>query len=109
VTGPEHRFKDLRAIAHDERNRHKRQAGRAHIYALEIPFSVIVGAVIGSAVDDYFKIAPWGLAVFLIAGVAAAARAIYRVIQWQKTLDGPADGAVEMPIDEERRHDDDAR
>jgi F0F1-type ATP synthase assembly protein I len=79
-------YRDLRAIAEDERNRLKRQAGRAHLHALEIPMSVIVGAVLGKLADDHFHIAPIGITVGLISGVGAAINAIVRLIAWQKSL-----------------------
>ena len=79
-------YRDLRAIAEDERHRLKRQAGKAHLYALEIPMSVIVGAVLGKLADDHFHIAPIGITVGLISGVGAAINAIVRLIAWQKSL-----------------------
>lgn len=84
-------YRDLRAIAEDERNRMKRQAGKAHLYALEIPMSVIVGAVLGKLADDHFHIAPIGITVGLIAGLGAAINAIVRVIAWQKSLSSTDD------------------
>ena len=105
---PDQKYRDLRAIAEDERNRQKREGGRAHLYALEIPTSVIVGAVLGKLADDKFDIAPVGIIVGLLAGLGAAVRAIVRVIAWQKSLsrnDPPAE-----KIDDEawpRKGDDD--
>lgn len=78
-------FRDVRRIVAESKD--KRRAGRAHVYALEIPFSVIVGAVLGKAVDDHFGIAPWGIALGLVGGIGAAARAVYALIAWQKAND----------------------
>jgi F0F1-type ATP synthase assembly protein I len=77
-------YRDLRAIAEDERGRLKRRAGRVHLAALEIPMSVIVGVVLGNAVDERFHVAPIGITVGLLAGVGAAVNAIARIIAWQK-------------------------
>ncbi len=88
------KYRDLRQIAADGRD--KRTATRGHIYALEIPFSVIVGCVLGTFVDDRFGTAPWGFALFLAAGTGAAVRAIVRVIRWQRSLD-EADGPGPTP------------
>lgn len=78
-------YRDLRQIAADGRD--QRTATRGHVYALEIPFSVIVGCVLGSLVDDRFGVAPWGFGVGLAAGTGAAVRAIVRLIRWQRQLD----------------------
>jgi F0F1-type ATP synthase assembly protein I len=101
-------YRDLRVIAEDERNRHRRQAGRAHMYALEIPVSVIVGAVLGKLLDDHFHIAPWGITIGLLAGLGAAGRAIYRIIQWQRTLsdgDTAQDIGYDPPVDDRDGYD----
>lgn len=85
-TGPRGgEFRDVRRIVAESKD--KRRAGRAHVYALEIPFSVIVGAVLGKAIDDHFGIAPWGIALGLVGGIGAAARAVYALIAWQKAND----------------------
>ncbi len=99
-------YRDLRAIAEDEQNRARRNAGRGYMFALEIPFSVIVGAVLGKFLDDTFNTAPYGFAVFLCAGVAASVRAIMRVIAWQKSLDAPASSSSssgQEPADDDQR------
>lgn len=95
-------YRDLRAIADDERNRMKRQAGKAHLYALEIPMSVIVGAVLGKLADDHFHIAPIGITVGLIAGLGAAISAIVRVIAWQKSLSAAEHHDATPPAGEDR-------
>ena len=77
-------YRDLRAIAEDERGRLKRRAGRVHLAALEIPMSVIIGVVLGHAVDERFHVAPIGLIVGLLAGTGAAINAMVRIIAWQK-------------------------
>ena len=88
------KYRDLRQIADDARDH--RTATRGHVYALEIPFSVITGCVLGTLVDDHFGTAPWGFAAFLAAGIGAAVRSIVRIIRWQKGLDD-ADGTPQAP------------
>ncbi len=83
-------YRDLRQIAADGRD--QRNATRGHVYALEIPFSVIVGCVLGTLVDDRFGVAPWGFSVGLLAGIGSAVRAIVRIIRWQRSLDDDAGG-----------------
>ena len=87
----ERQYRDLRKITAD--GREQRTATRGHVYALEIPFSVIIGCVLGTLVDDRFGTAPWGFALFLCAGVGAAVRSIVRIIRWQKDVDA-ADAAA---------------
>ena len=83
------KYRDLRQISEDARG--NRTATRGHVYALEIPFSVITGCVLGTLVDDHFGTAPWGFAAFLAAGIGAAVRSIVRIIRWQKHLDAVED------------------
>jgi F0F1-type ATP synthase assembly protein I len=81
----EARYRGLREVVKDGRD--KRNAARGHLYALEIPASVIVGVVLGVAIDKQFGTAPWGFVGGLLAGLGAAVRAIVRIIAWQKELD----------------------
>jgi F0F1-type ATP synthase assembly protein I len=78
-------YRDLRQMTADARD--QRTATRGHVYALEIPFSVIVGCVLGSLVDEHFGVAPWGFAGGLAAGIGAAVRSIARLIRWQRAVD----------------------
>jgi F0F1-type ATP synthase assembly protein I len=79
-------YRDLDAVARDRDAKAARQATRIHVYALELPMSVIVGAVLGAWADRSLDIAPWGITVGLIAGVGAAVRSIIRLIDYQKQL-----------------------
>ncbi|TAL17459.1 AtpZ/AtpI family protein [bacterium] len=45
---------------------------------LEMGFSVIIGLVIGSFLDEYFHTYPWQTLFWLICGTAAGMRALYR-------------------------------
>jgi F0F1-type ATP synthase assembly protein I len=78
-------YRDLRQMTADARE--QRTATRGHVYALEIPFSVIVGCVLGTLVDEHFGVAPWGFAGGLAAGIGAAVRSIARLIRWQRAVD----------------------
>ncbi len=82
-------YRDLRQVVRD--GRQQRDAGRAHLYALEIPTSVIVGCVLGQLADTHLGVAPWGFPFGLAVGVAAAVRAIVRLIAWQKANDADED------------------
>ncbi len=79
------KYRDLRQVVEESKDR--RRAGKAHLYALEIPMSVIVGAVAGKFADDHFGIAPWGIGIGLIAGVGAAIRSVVNLIGWMKIND----------------------
>lgn len=78
-------YRDLQQKVKD--GRPQRNAGRAHLYALEIPTSVIVGCVLGKLADDHFGIGPWGFVVGLLAGLGSAVRSIVRLVAWQKKND----------------------
>ena len=47
-------------------------------FALAIP--LIVGWYIGSWIDKYFEIAPYGMYVLLVLGFIAGAREFYRIV-----------------------------
>lgn len=86
------KYRDLRQIVAE--NKDKRQAGKAHLYALEIPVAVIVGAVLGKFVDDHFAVEPWGVTVGLLTGVGAAIRSIVKLIAFMKANDAADDDAA---------------
>jgi ATP synthase protein I len=48
---------------------------------LELGLSVIVGLVLGSALDRFFGTEPWMLIVFSISGIAAGYRSVYRLLK----------------------------
>ncbi|MDP2343245.1 MAG: AtpZ/AtpI family protein [Deltaproteobacteria bacterium] len=88
-------YRDLREVVKE--GRQKRDAGRAQLYALEIPTSVIVGCILGQLADTHLGVAPWGFPIGLLAGLGAAVRAIVRLIAWQKAND-PDDDAGPPPV-----------
>ena len=47
----------------------------------ELVAGVLVGAVIGWALDRWLGISPWGLIVFLLLGFAAGVRNVVRAVQ----------------------------
>jgi ATP synthase protein I len=48
---------------------------------LEMGLSVAVGAVIGYYIDKWLKTEPWFLIVFLLFGVVAGFRSLYRALK----------------------------
>jgi ATP synthase protein I len=46
----------------------------------ELVAGVLVGAVIGWALDHWLGISPWGLIVFLLLGFAAGVRNVVRAV-----------------------------
>ena len=94
VTRNERPYRDLKQVVKD--GRQQRDAGRVHLYALEIPTSVIVGCVLGQLADTHLGVAPWGFWVGLAAGTGAAVRAVVRLIAWQKAND-PDEPAPAVP------------
>lgn len=55
----------------------------------EFVAAIIVGGVIGWAIDDWLHSGPWGLVVFLMLGMAAGFWNIYRIAA---TPEPPAEG-----------------
>lgn len=97
------KYRDLRQVVEESKDR--RRAGKAHIYALEIPMSVIVGAVAGKFADDHFGIAPWGIGIGLVAGVGAAVRAVVNLIRWMKINDAEDENDAAKKQQTEARDD----
>jgi ATP synthase protein I len=46
----------------------------------ELVVGVLVGAFIGWALDQWLRISPWGLIVFLLLGFAAGVRNVVRAV-----------------------------
>jgi F0F1-type ATP synthase assembly protein I len=78
------RFLEKRAAKQAERDE-KGQQYRTYLRwsgkALEIPLSVVVGLLLGMYLERKFGFAPWGTWGGLFFGVAAAVRAMYRLIK----------------------------
>jgi F0F1-type ATP synthase assembly protein I len=81
---PDKGYRDLDTVATAPDAKANRHATRMHVYALELPMSVIVGAMLGHWADRQWHIAPWGITIGLVAGIGAAVRSIVRLIEYQK-------------------------
>jgi F0F1-type ATP synthase assembly protein I len=75
-------YRDVNAQAHEAAP--KRHATRIHAYAIELPMGVIVGAALGAWVDKTWSVAPWGIAVGLVAGIGASVRSVVRLIRYYR-------------------------
>ena len=53
-------------------------AGRASVMGLHLVSGIIVGGVIGYALDSWLNTGPWGLLFFLVVGIAAGFRNMWR-------------------------------
>ncbi len=63
--------------------------------ALEVPVSVVVGLLLGRVLEGYVPaIAPWGTWGGLGFGVAAAVRALYRLVKAYQREDAQAESAA---------------
>ena len=58
-----------------------RQVASYSTLGLEMGLSVAVGAVIGYYIDKWLKTEPWFLIVFLLFGVVAGFRSLYRALK----------------------------
>lgn len=55
---------------------------------LELGLSVIIGLVVGQFLDGYFGTEPWLLLLFLLFGMGAGFRSVYRALRnLQRELD----------------------
>ena len=48
---------------------------------LEVGFSVVVGFLIGTWLDEWLETAPWFLLIFGIAGIIAGYRNMFRMVK----------------------------
>lgn len=51
---------------------------------LEMGFSVVIGLLMGIAIDKFLKTTPWMTLIFLVFGIVAAFRVILRVAKESK-------------------------
>src|SRR5688500_648351 len=52
---------------------------KTHVGGMEVGLSVVVGALLGYWVDSAWDTSPWGTLAGLGFGIAAGARALYRI------------------------------
>jgi ATP synthase protein I len=65
----------------EDRGKILRQIGSYSTLGLEMGLSVAVGAIIGYYLDKWLHTDPWLLIVFLIFGVIAGFRSLYRALK----------------------------
>jgi ATP synthase protein I len=65
----------------EDRGKLIRQIGSYSTLGLEMGLSVAVGAIIGYYLDKWLHTDPWLLIVFLIFGVIAGFRSLYRALK----------------------------
>jgi len=65
----------------DDKGRLMRQIASYSTLGLEMGLSVAVGAGIGYYLDKWLKTEPWLLIIFLLFGVVAGFRSLYRVLK----------------------------
>jgi ATP synthase protein I len=65
----------------DDKGRLFRQIASYSTLGLEMGLSVAVGAGIGYYLDKWLKTEPWFLIIFLVVGVIAGFRSLYRALK----------------------------
>jgi len=65
----------------DDKGRLLRQIASYSTLGLEMGLSVAVGAGIGYYLDKWLKTEPWLLIIFLVFGVVAGFRSLYRALK----------------------------
>lgn len=61
-----------------------RQYLRYSTIGIEMGLSVIIGLLVGNYLDDFFGTEPWLLLTFLMLGLAAGFRGIFRLMRRMK-------------------------
>lgn len=72
----------------EERNRKRIQVVASYAtlpFVLGIP--PIIGWYIGSWLDNYFEISPYGMYILLVAGIVSGIRETYRIVKKYKDED----------------------
>ncbi|MEM6730874.1 MAG: AtpZ/AtpI family protein [Myxococcota bacterium] len=71
----------------NERQRMWRLAGRYSATGIEMAVSVAAGSIGGSWLDSRFDIAPWGVTLGILLGLALAVKTVMRVVtSYQREL-----------------------
>ncbi|MBY0281140.1 MAG: AtpZ/AtpI family protein [Alphaproteobacteria bacterium] len=54
---------------------------------VEFIAGILVGTLIGRAIDIYFETYPWGLVIFIVLGIMAGSLNVYRLLaeSWDET------------------------
>lgn len=68
-------------------NRYRRYL-RFSTVGLELGFAVIIGLVVGQYLDKWLGTEPWLLLLFLIFGMAAGFRSVFRLLKDMNTGNG---------------------
>ncbi len=87
-----------RFLAKRKRNNERGDQYRTYLKwsgkALEAPVSVVVGLLLGRLLEHHVpQLAPWGTFGGLVFGLAAAVRALYRVVKSYQREDAASDAA----------------
>lgn len=67
-----------------QENRPFRQYLRYSTIGIEMGLSVIIGLLVGKFLDDFFGTDPWLLLTFLLLGLAAGFRGVFRLMRRMK-------------------------
>lgn len=70
---------------------------------LEVGLSILAGWYLGYLFDKNFESAPWGQIFFLLAGVGAAAKAVWRTVQLTKKVMSRPEPGVAAAAEFDRR------
>jgi ATP synthase protein I len=65
----------------EEKKKQYKQLARYSSIGLEMGFSVAIGAAMGYFLDKYFNTTPWLMILFLILGIVAAFRSLFRLMK----------------------------
>ena len=74
-----------------EKFKHSESMGIAYLMGVHLVSGVIVGIVIGYYLDKYFETKPWLTLVFLVLGIIAGYRNLFREMKRIQRIEAKAD------------------
>jgi len=78
-------------LFHSKKNKHFESMGLAYMMGIHLVSGVIVGFVMGYYLDKYFGTKPWLTLIFLIFGIIAGYRNMFRELKRIQKKEAEAD------------------
>jgi len=83
--------RDVQMFFNRKKNKHFESLGLASMMGIHLVSGVIVGMVMGYYLDRYFGTKPWLMLVFLVLGIVAGYKNMFREMQRIQKKESEAD------------------